>query len=208
MGRQVGDPVGFRRCAMAQRETPPIGRAIVGGAIAGVIAAVFMAMYAMVAGATYQGSGFFTPMYHIASTFIGPTNMETSMQQAMEGRLFYFLPGPAGLGLLIHMTVGAVFGGIFGVIARALRLRGAIAVAGGVAYGLLVLAAMSFVGLPLVAGLFGAGAPIAEMPLMVGWPTFTIEHALFGLVLGLWPLVRPRDVPIEASATRDLRAAA
>jgi hypothetical protein len=38
--------------------------------------------------------------------------------------------------------------------------------------------------------------------MMVGWPTFTIEHALFGLVLGLWPLVRPRNVAVKVSNTR------
>jgi hypothetical protein len=194
---------------MAQRETPSIGRAVGGGLIAGLLAAVAMAMYAMVAGATYQGTGFFTPMYHIASTFIGPSTMEISMQQAMEGGLFYLRPGPAALGLVTHIAVGAAFGGVFGILSRVLRLRGRIAVAGGIAYGLLVLVVMSFVGLPLVSGLFGAGEPIAEMPMMVGWPTFTIEHALFGLVLGLWPLVRPRDVAVEVSDTRtELRRAA
>jgi hypothetical protein len=187
---------------MAQKEKPSIGRAVVGGLIAGLIAAVFMAIYAMVAGATYLGSGFFTPMYHIASALIEPTAMETSMEQAMEGGLFYFAPGPAGLGLLIHMAVGAIFGGIFGLILWTLRLRGGIAVASGVLYGLLVLAAMSFVGLPIVADVFGGGEPIEQMPAMVGWPTFTIEHALFGLVLGLWPLLRPGDVAVEISATR------
>ena len=72
-------------------------------------------------------------MYHIASTFIGPSTMETSMEQAMDGGLFYFRGGPAALGLATHMAVGAVFGGIFGVLARALRLRGGIAVAWGIA---------------------------------------------------------------------------
>ncbi|HEX2031165.1 MAG TPA: hypothetical protein VHL78_07175, partial [Actinomycetota bacterium] len=132
-----------------------------------------------------------------------------SMQQAMEGGLFYFRGGPAALGLAIHMVVGAVFGGIFGALARALRLRGGLAVASGIAYGLLVLLGMSFVGLPLVAGVFGAGEPIAEMPAMVGWPTFTIEHALFGLVLGLWALARPRDVAVDVSPARtEFRGAA
>jgi hypothetical protein len=47
----------------------------------------------MVAAATYQESGFFTPLYHIASTFIEPTAMETSMQRAMEGDLYYLSAG-------------------------------------------------------------------------------------------------------------------
>ncbi len=43
------------------------------GAVAGVIASLMMAAYARIAAATYQGSGFFTPRYHIASTFTRPT---------------------------------------------------------------------------------------------------------------------------------------
>ncbi len=41
-----------------------------------------------------------------------------------------------------------------------------------------------YVGLPLVAELFDGGEPISDMPTMVGWGTFTAEHALYGLVLG------------------------
>jgi hypothetical protein len=36
----------------------------------------------------------------------------------------------------------------------------------------------------------------------VGWPTFTVEHALFGLVLGLWLAFRSRGVPVHVSDTR------
>ncbi|MGK2854021.1 MAG: hypothetical protein ACSLE3_07970, partial [Microbacteriaceae bacterium] len=38
------------------------------GAAAGAGASLVMAMYAMVAALTYQHTGFFTPLYHIAST--------------------------------------------------------------------------------------------------------------------------------------------
>ncbi len=38
--------------------------------------------------------------------------------------------------------------------------------------------------LPVVANLFGVGEAISDMPTMVGWGTFTVEHVLFGLVLG------------------------
>jgi hypothetical protein len=53
---------------------------LVWGAGGGVIASLVMAMFAMIAGATYLNSGFFTPLYHIASTFIAPDAMMQSMQ--------------------------------------------------------------------------------------------------------------------------------
>jgi hypothetical protein len=159
---------------------------IVKGAIAGLVAGVVMAMYAMVASATFLGQGFFTPMYGIASPIVGPQAMMTSMQQGI-----YFVAGPALLGPAIHMMWAALYGVIFGLIARAAHLTGAAAVVAGIVYGLLVMLFMSFVVLPIV----GAGA----MPGMVGWTSFTIEHMVFGLVLGLWPALRPEDVPLATA---------
>lgn len=58
------------------RTTPPttsrtsLTRTASIGAVAGVVASLMMAAYAMIAAATYQGSGFFTRLYHIASVFI------------------------------------------------------------------------------------------------------------------------------------------
>lgn len=157
-----------------------------------------MAMYAMVAAATYQDTGFFTPLYHIASTFIEPKAMETSMQQAMNGDLFYFSAGPAILGLAVHMMVALVFGLVFASIVRGFRVHGVMALVAGIVFGLVVFAVMSLVVLPAVADLFGGGQPISDMPEMVGYGSFAVEHALFGLVLGLWPLTRPQDVTQRA----------
>jgi hypothetical protein len=50
-----------------------MGRRIVTvGAVGGALGAIVMAMYAMIAAATYQHTGFFTPLYHIASPIIQP----------------------------------------------------------------------------------------------------------------------------------------
>jgi hypothetical protein len=143
---------------MSANETvaaPPTTRTYGAGLVAGIVAGVAMAMYAMVAGATYQDSGFFTPLYHIASTFIEPTAMETSMQQAMGGDLYYFSAGPAIVGLVVHMMVAIAFGLIFAIVVRSLRLHGAPAPAVGVVYGLAVFAVMSVIVLPAAANLFG-----------------------------------------------------
>jgi hypothetical protein len=40
---------------------------------------------------------------------------------------------------------------------------------------------------------------ISGLPDRLGWPTFAAAHAVFGLVLGLWVLLRPWDVARELS---------
>ncbi len=159
------------------------------GALWGAVGALVMAIYAMIAGATYLDSGFFTPMYHIASTFIDPQPMMTSMEHAMKGDAFYFTFGAAGLGMLLHLVVGAIYGIVFALLARVANLVRAASVAVGALYGLVVMSFSSFVGLPIAAALFGGGDPISDMPRMVGWPTFTIEHLMFGVILGIGWLV-------------------
>ncbi|MGH2684179.1 MAG: hypothetical protein ACRDJP_01770 [Actinomycetota bacterium] len=168
--------------AFAVRSRP----ALLSGAAAGIFGAVVMAMFAMVAGATYHGVGFFTPMYHIASSLLGPETMMESAARGQAGDLFYLAPGPAALGMMLHLAVGAVFGAILPMVGSLLRARGAGWVPLGILYGAAVLALMSFVGLPITASLFGGGDPIRDMPQIAGWWTFGLEHLLYGAVLGLW----------------------
>jgi len=163
-----------------------IGRGVVGGLIAGV----FMAMFAMIAGATYLRSGFFTPMYHIAAFIIGPETMQTSMGSGT----FYFAPGPAVLGLMIHMITAVGWGVLFTLLVRHLQIRFAGLVALGAIYGLAVMLFMSYLALPVI----GQG----NMPQMVGWTTFSIEHALYGATLGGWlALARARSSFAEPEAS-------
>lgn len=158
------------------------------GALLGVVAAAVMGLFAMIASATYHDTGFFTPMHHIASALIGPDAMMRSMEAGMAGDTFAISPGPALLGMALHLATGAFWGAIFGLIVATGWLRGALGLLGGIVYGLAVMLVMSFVALPLVASVFGGGEPISDMPMLAGWWTFTIEHALYGAVLGLWPL--------------------
>lgn len=175
------------------------------GILAGLLGAVVMGMYAMIAHLTYKGAGFFTPLYHIAATFTDPKSMEVSMREAMAGRDFYFDAGPATLGLAVHMMTGAAWGALFGLLAVGLTRLGA--VVAGVVYGAAVLVVMSFVVLPVVADLFGGGPPISDMAEMSGWGTFTVEHLMFGLVTGVvvaaWP--RPAAAGSEVTAGRHER---
>lgn len=139
-------------------------------------AGLIMGIYAMMASA-WMGQGFFTPLYGIASPLIGPKEMEASMMQGV-----YLNPGPALLGLAIHMMWSALYGIVFGLLWSRVGGTGIVAAVGGAVYGLAVMVFMTFIVLPLV----GVGG----MPGMIG-VSFGIEHALFGLVLGLWPSIQP-----------------
>jgi hypothetical protein len=155
-------------------------------------------MYAMIASITYHHVGFFTPLYHIASTFSSPTALMTSMQQAMAEHNFSFAAGPATVGMIVHLAIGAGAGAVFAVIVDPLRRRvaGVALVVAGMAYGLIVLAFNAVIGLPVAAHLFGGGTRISTMPSMVGWWTFTLEHLIFGIVLAAALVIETRTATV------------
>jgi hypothetical protein len=161
------------------------------GAVAGMVGAVMMAMYAMIAAATYQHSGFFSPLYHIASTFISTNAMMTSMQHAMTGGTFYFTLGPALLGAVIHMMVGAMYGAIFALLVSMRRLSAPMLVTAGTAWGAVAFVLSSWVLLPLAASVFSSGDQITHMARIVGNGTFLVEHVLFGMTVGVLLALRP-----------------
>jgi len=178
--------------ATGKTSSTAVGTATVRGAVAGVGASLVMAMYAMIAAWTYQHTGFFTPLYHIASALTAPDAVMKSMEAATAGDSFTFSLGPAALGAIIHMMVGAMYGAMLGVIARLLRWHGPGLVAGAVGWGFAVFVISTWIGLPIAASLFGGGDPIRNMASMVGYPTFIAEHLLFGLALGLLLLAPAR----------------
>ena len=163
------------------RDTHQLIQFLMLGALFGVIGGVLMAMFTMLATATYLQMGFFTPMYAIAAPLIGRQTLLTSMTNGG----FYFAPGPALLGLVIHLLWSAFWGMIFGLIARGLHLTEGVAIISGLVYGLLVMLVMIFIVVPIV------GAP--DLLRLVGTLSFIIANALFyGLPLGLWPVVQPQ----------------
>jgi hypothetical protein len=175
--------------------TTSVGWRYVGvGALLGVAAALVMGIFAMTASATYHDTGFFTPLHHIASALIAPDAMMRSMEAGMAGDTFAISPGPALLGLGLHLATGAFWGAIFGLLVSTGWLRGIGGLVGGVLYGLAVMVVMALVALPAIASVFGGGQPISDMPRLAGWGTFTIEHAIYGAVLGLWPLVKRSEL--------------
>ena len=154
---------------------------------------VGVGLLAMIAAATYQHTGFFTPLYHIAATFVAPDAMMASIQAAMVGHMFTFAFGPAMLGAIVHMMVGAMYGAIFAVVAHYLKWQGPLLVGAAMLWGVVVFAVSTWIGLPLAATLFGGGDPIRDMASMVGYPTFLVEHLLFGATLGMLLLGAARN---------------
>jgi hypothetical protein len=183
----------------------PLERIAERGVCAGLVGSAVMGLFAMVASATYQGRGFFTPMYHAAFT-VDPQTMVASIAQAAAGERFYFIRESFMVGMITYVFVGGTLGALFGVVARLLRLHGARALAGGVAYGIAVMGVMSLLVLPRVADMSGAGKPIADMGGEVGWPTFVSYFLVFGLVLGGWVYLRPHDIGEARRATSRRRA--
>jgi len=153
------------------------------GVIVGVIGGILMAIFVMIASATYLHMGFFTPLYAIAEPLIGVQPLLTSLADG----IFYLAPGPALLGLVGHLLWSALWGLIFGLLAHRLHLTGGRAIISGLIYGVLVMLVMVFLVLPIV----GASS---LLPLLGGWAfMITIANALFyGMSLGLWPVLQPQ----------------
>jgi MFS family permease len=101
----------------------------------------------------------------------------------------------------VHLGIGAGFGALFALLARALRLRGAVAVLVGAAYGLAVMALMGLVLIPSLAGETAGDQLIADAPALIGWPVATVAHLVFGLILGVWTAVVARRPAPAADAT-------
>jgi hypothetical protein len=151
--------------------------------MAGMVAALVMGLFAMVVAAV-RGLGLYTPLY-LVTAVVEPGPLQVSRNEAAEGWRFYFEVGPAAAGLAVHLAIGAGFGAVFALVVRAVGLRGLVAVAAGVLYGLVVAGFMSQVVLPLAAGETAGGELIADAPDLLGWPVFTVEHLLYGLTLGI-----------------------
>jgi hypothetical protein len=77
-----------------RRDTGQLIHLLMLGAIVGMIGGVLMALFTMLATATYLQIGFFTPLYAVAAPLIGRQTLLTSMTHGV----FYLALGPALLG--------------------------------------------------------------------------------------------------------------
>lgn len=142
--------------------------AIKHAAVAGVIAGIVMAMFAMII-ALIAGNGFWAPPRAIAAEFLGT-------QHAGPG----FAIGPVLAGMIIHMMLSAAFGAGFsvavGVVARGAS-QFALAVLGMVT-GIVLWVGSTYIVAP---ALNGAELFTTAMP---AWTWFA-AHVMFGVALGV-----------------------
>ena len=184
----------------AESRGEAIDRAVAPGILAGLVAALVMGLFAMLAAAAWRHLPFTMPLREVAAVanpaLADPPAQGPGGQQIQVGRHLLVFAGA------IHLAVGGLFGALFALLARVARLRGRAAVGAGLLYGLGILALMTALVLPLVARASGAGEPISNLAGRMGWGTFTAAHLLFGLVLGLWVLLRPSDVARDLTVPR------
>lgn len=156
-------------------------RILGGGAVGGVIGGMVMAMFAMIFAAA-NGKGFLMPLKLIAATLFS--------KDAMSGGAGVLL-----VGLMIHMMASIGWGIIFAaVMRRALSTANGIPI--GAIFGIVVWAIMTFVVLPLV-------NPVMRQSVSMMPGAWFIEHVLFGMGVGLAPLLSERR---ESSAPIGTRA--
>jgi hypothetical protein len=142
---------------------------IVGGGLAGIIAGIAMAIFAM-GYAGMMGMGFLAPLRLIAATLYGV--------EALIGGA-----GVLMVGLIIHILVSAMFGIIFAALLSS-RASGRAAFASGLVYGVVVWAVMRW-------GVVSWADPTMAVRLPMMAAAFFIEHLVFGGVLAITPgLVR------------------
>ncbi|MHB1846089.1 MAG: hypothetical protein ACYCWW_14785 [Deltaproteobacteria bacterium] len=138
------------------------------GILAGIIGGLLMAMWAMVSAAV-QGMSFLAPIKLIGATFVGPSALGGSV-----GILVW--------GLMLHLTVSAMWGILFASILRR-ETRGGTALLAGVAYGFVILLLMTWVVVP-----FTNQVMHDRIPMM--WGSWIIEHVFFGVGVALAPYFR------------------
>src|SRR5260221_5239865 len=119
-----------RHAMQPARNTEQLMQFLVTGVIVGITGGVLMMIFTMLSTATYLHLGFFTPMYAIAVPLIGEQPLMTSVKDGA----FYLAFGPALLGLAVHLLWSALWGLIFGLLARRLHLTAGRAIIGGLGF--------------------------------------------------------------------------
>ncbi len=138
------------------------------GIVAGIIGGMLMAGLTMMATAA-GGMGLLAPLKLIAATFFG--------KEATAGGAGVLL-----VGLMLHMTNAAALGVIFAALIRRIEGGGA-AVAAGLAFGIAVWLATTFVALPVADPIMRTA--VAAIP-----GVWFVAHVLFGVGVGSVPALR------------------
>ena len=161
---------------------------IIGGGTAGIFAGVVMAMAAMFYDAA-NGSGFFLPVRSIAATWFG--------RNALVGGAAVLL-----VGLVTHLGTSALGGVVFAALPSS-RKSATAALLGGLVWGVVVWAILSFAIMPWLNPTMYAGT-VGKEP---GW--WFVLHLIYGAMLVVTPgLVRRVSARRPAAEVMDYRHAA
>jgi uncharacterized membrane protein YagU involved in acid resistance len=143
------------------------GPAWINGGVAGLIAGLVFAMWAMIIGALTPGS----------NLLAAPQGIAQSIGIGGQGHDIQALP--LLVGLMGHMMNSVIFGLVFVAIVAALKLRGSAAVVAGMVYGFAVYLVMYLV---VLRGLL-SGASASFLSANPEW-SWILAHLMFGVVLG------------------------
>ncbi|KWX04687.1 hypothetical protein C3Y87_12390 [Carbonactinospora thermoautotrophica] len=178
-----------RRGRVARGERDDFEHTIEVGAIAGIVAAIPAVALLVIAGAL--GVGAATPMYSVVG-IVDPGPLSMALDAISRGRPVPFFQQPFMAGLATCLGLGALCGVGFAFGVRRWNVRDWRALVIGPAHGIVCMALFYLVILFALGRLLDA--EWIGLARLVGWPTLITAHALYGLVLGLWPLLRPQDL--------------
>lgn len=154
-----------------------IGRGILGGTVAGIAMALVAMMWM---GLT--GEGFWKPLDMIASILLGKDTINPGFQAV-----------PELVGATIHLVLSAFFGLVFAFFASRTPLPRGRIIRWAIVYGLWLWIVNLFVGTLLIP----AGLSLAPAPLIV------VVHLVYGLVLGLVAVTRPKTGEANRGGNRE-----
>lgn len=149
---------------VSRRAASP-GAIITGGAAAGIIGGIVMAMFEMMYTGMTSGN-FMMPLRLMGATFAGPHALVGGMGVLMWG-------------MIVHLMTSAVLGIVFAWVVGP-NFSGGAAVGLGVGYGIVVMLVMTFLVVPWANPTMSARIPM----MMFAW---VIGHILYGMCLGLAP---------------------
>lgn len=157
------------------------GRALGGGAVAGLIGGGVMSV-AMLVGALVQGHDIWIDMKTAATQFLHDRAMQPG-----------FDPLAVGLGVIGHLAVSVAWGVVFAAVWYGMS-RG-VTIAAGVLWGIVVWLAMYDVALPL--------AGLAQIARETPTDLAIVGHVMFGVAVavGFLPYQRPRAHAVRVTHT-------
>ena len=164
-------------------EQSGVDQMIVPGVLAGMVAAVPMALTGVVA-SMFQEQGPLGPIQRVAYVVVDNAMVATAEAQwaknpfLVDGNFLIF-------GLLAHLAMGALFGAGFGLFVDRLGSRRRSLLAGPL-YGLAVMVLMLVVVLPVADSFLGADGLVRGIPGRIGYLSFFLQHLVFGWYVGVW----------------------